>query len=316
MISIIEIENSLDFSKVKIMSSQKLSFEITPQIQRYLREILSFNDEFFADDTKEIYTLQTYINGEKPSYRSESNNDKFWGYLKKSKIIEMIGKPNVELIKYKNQNIDLLIPSLYSFCILDIKPIKELLKKVDFEQAKEKQGQSKGKDIQFIELPEGTKWQDITIRFIDNNDNVEISTKKITRMASYQEMGFEDAKRKRPNLQWKLLQLLTMEKGELSWETNLNISIKERNNIKKRVQVLSDTLKEYFQIKEYPFYPYRKEGAYKIKINLNPSSSGQSESKVLRTHDNEDGISQEIRKHLEENAPSVYEKQKKYNDDY
>ena len=213
----------------------------------------------------------------------------------------------------------------------DVRPIKKLLEyakengeaeKINVDLAdlikagrvteKSKQEQEKKRDIRSIELPDGTKWQDISIRFMDNGDHVEITTKKITRNATYQEMGFEDARKKRPNAQWGFLRLLAMQRGELSWKNDLDMSVKERNKIKKKVQVLSDTLKEYFPIREDPFYSYRKEKSYKIKINL-ISTSGRRE---LQRYEDEDDISPEVKDIFEKDAPSVYEKEGNYNDDY
>lgn len=216
--------------------------------------------------------------------------------------------------------------------ILDIKPIRELaecakqdenIKRIgidiaDLIKVSKKTEESKTTKMNkedesgHIKLPDNAKWQDITIRFIDNGDHVEISVKgKTIRTSNFVEMGFEDAKQKRPNLQWKLLQLLAMQKGELGWKTNLNISTKERTNIKKRKQKLSDTLKICFQIKESPFYSYKKEKEYKIKINLIGLSDYQESAQQY-----ENDIDPEVKKYLNEKAPNVYDESNKDDDDY
>ncbi|HLL60639.1 MAG TPA: hypothetical protein VK338_02895, partial [Candidatus Nitrosocosmicus sp.] len=74
-------------------------------------------------------------------------------------------------------------------------------------------------------------------------------------------------KRRLPNKQWELLQLLATYNGELSWHDK-----GATEKIKKKKQLLSDTLKQYFQIDDDPFYPYKKLNAYKIKITLIPES--------------------------------------------
>jgi hypothetical protein len=51
--------------------------------------------------------------------------------------------------------------------------------------------------------------------------------------------------------------------GQISWETS-----EASDNLKKRKQVLSDTLKTYFHIDDDPFYPYRDEKAYRTKFTL------------------------------------------------
>src|SRR3989338_1343861 len=177
--------------------------------------------------------------------------------------------------------------------------------------------EQKGKSIKNIELPEDTKWQNITIRFIDNDDNVEISVKGRTICtASFVEMGFENTKNNRPNYQWGMLQTLALQKGEISWGNVLNTPIKDRNKYKKRIQKLSDTLKEYFQMSEYPFYPYKKEGSYKIKFNLMRSYSDLSESETARRYEDESGVSRETKEYIDEIAPSVYEEEKEHDDNY
>ena len=108
------------------METQKLPFEITQQIRRYLKEMLDFNDEFLAEELGENYILQTYTSKEKPSYKSELNNDKFWSYLGQNGTIKIIGKPKVMIIRHDNRDKNLLVPALYKFKILNIKAIEEL----------------------------------------------------------------------------------------------------------------------------------------------------------------------------------------------
>lgn len=119
------------------MKNVKLPFEITQQIQRYLKEMLVFNDEFLAENTGEIYTLQAYISREKSSYRSEFNNEKFWKYLKENGVIKMIGKPKILIIKYTDIDKNLIIPKSHKFQILNISPIEQLWKKMGYEDTKE-----------------------------------------------------------------------------------------------------------------------------------------------------------------------------------
>ena len=120
------------------------------------------------------------------------------------------------------------------------------------------------KEIYPIKLPPNTKWEDITIEFLDGH-NANIKAKDLNANVYYKEMGFEDKKKRLPNKQWELLELLSLHKGELTWN-NPDAKVL----IKKKKQLLAQTLKAYFQINEDPFLPYRQEKAYKIRINLIP----------------------------------------------
>jgi len=111
-------------------------------------------------------------------------------------------------------------------------------------------------------------------------------------------MGFEDARKRKPNKQWELLRLLALRNGDLAWsdspqskggnirrtaqdfgyemdddatESAQNrgfgiIKVEDKN--KKRKQILSKSLKAAFQIDGDPFYPYKKEKGYKTKFRL------------------------------------------------
>lgn len=121
-------------------------------------------------------------------------------------------------------------------------------------------------------LPDGTKWEHIFIRFLNghevritlaNDSTYELNT-------NFSKMGFENNKKHEPNMQWELLQYLSIKNGELSWENNYGMSMKKIYAAKKKKQKLSEALRHYFQIDNDPFFSYRTERAYKIKINLIP----------------------------------------------
>lgn len=128
-----------------------------------------------------------------------------------------------------------------------------------------------GKTI-YPPLPNDTRWEHMTIKFL-NEDKVEITLADkpdFKHIETFDKMGFENSKKHTPNMQWKLLQLLAMKNGELSWQNNYDLSKKDVDAVKKKKQKLSDALQKYFQIEEDPFFSYRTEKAYKIKINLIP----------------------------------------------
>ena len=108
------------------------------------------------------------------------------------------------------------------------------------------------------------KWGDITMQFIDGHDiKISIGEKSIT--LSYEEMGFKDGRTRKPNMQWRLLQKLADHRGIIDWETP-----EAHHDIKKGKQLLSKTLKYYFQLNQDPFYPYKERKAYQLKFTLSP----------------------------------------------
>lgn len=136
-----------------------------------------------------------------------------------------------------------------------------------------------------LSLPLNTKWEDITIQFIDD-ENIRITAPDYFKYkANYTEMGFKDKKKLCPNIQWKFLHFLSLRKGYLSWKSlaEERNAMKQKdiekliNQAKKRKQLLSEKLKEYFQINEDPFYDYRKKNAYEVKFNLLPQEHLQED---------------------------------------
>ena len=121
-----------------------------------------------------------------------------------------------------------------------------------------------------IALPKETKWEHIVIKFKNGHD-VLITLKNsedFQYKANYKEMGFQDNKRLIPNVQWKLLELLSKHNGELSWKNQDALLV-----MKKRKQLLSEQLQDYFQLKEDPFEVYRREKAYRLKLILLPEKN-------------------------------------------
>ena len=149
-----------------------------------------------------------------------------------------------------------------------------------------------------IKLPPKTGWNDITIKFKDGH-NVDIKIKGQAITSDYKAMGFEDKRTRKPDKQWQLLIKLSESNGEIDWQSrpqnkNLNTRLTEQkfgfesneddenqnrgysykkapDSTKKAKQLLAKELKAFFKIKEDPFFPYRKEGSYKIKITLIPA---------------------------------------------
>jgi hypothetical protein len=113
-----------------------------------------------------------------------------------------------------------------------------------------------------FETPDGTKWSDILIRFLDGH-TVSIGIDSRTERKTFAEMNMKDGRNGNPTEQWKLLELLAQSGGRLSW-TNSKASSK----FKKRVELLGHHLQEYFNISESPFHDYQKGAGWQIKMRL------------------------------------------------
>jgi hypothetical protein len=113
----------------------------------------------------------------------------------------------------------------------------------------------------FTAIP-NLRWQDITIQFVNNHD-VRVSAKTTAATVNFKEMGFEDARKGLPNTQWALLKILAENKGQINWGDS-----EAADNVKKKKQILSETLKAFFRIDDDPFYPYREEKTYRAKFTL------------------------------------------------
>jgi len=131
------------------------------------------------------------------------------------------------------------------------------------------------KRITPLKLPSGTKWEHITIQFLDY-DKVKIQApNKFNKVVNFRKMGFENQKNGKPNKQWELFYNLARYRGDLSWtittyRKKVDSHPLSTPKIRKQIQRLSNSLKEYFNINDAPFYDYTKIGAYKTKFSLLP----------------------------------------------
>jgi len=139
---------------------------------------------------------------------------------------------------------------------LDVKGLEE---KVILQKPK--------KEIVLSKFPDGLKWAETTLTFL-NEQEVHINAKGKVIQTDFEQMGFKDERKKAPNVQWSFLVLLAKKDGELSWDNNKSIPIKEINKFKKRKELLSSSLSHYFQITEDPFFDYKEVKGYKIKMTL------------------------------------------------
>ncbi len=117
-----------------------------------------------------------------------------------------------------------------------------------------------------IKLPPGTKWEDITIKFVDGYVVI-ITAPGFRIKTDYKEMEFVNKKTLSPNVQWRFLRGLADDRGELSRNTAL-----QYRAVKKTKSDLSKALRSCFELNEDPFLPYKQVKAYKTRFNLIPES--------------------------------------------
>jgi len=119
-----------------------------------------------------------------------------------------------------------------------------------------------------IEVPPGSKWQDITIGFRDGHlARIKVG-KGEAKIYDYGELGFKNQITHAPNKNWEFLQDIAKTQGEVTNEISLRYK-----NIKQRKFELSKALKKAFPtIKGEPFHPYKHFHAYKLKIRFDSSS--------------------------------------------
>ena len=131
-----------------------------------------------------------------------------------------------------------------------------------------------------FKIPAGTTWQNIIIQFTDSNF-VNIQVAGHSHQTGYADMGFVDKRTNKPTIQWGLLLVLAKNGGLLSASSG-----DARDKYKKHKQLLSDKLKDYFDIEPDPFEPYK--GGYKTKITLAPPPP--QKSKVEDTYSTTDEV--------------------------
>ncbi len=122
-----------------------------------------------------------------------------------------------------------------------------------------------------FKIPAGTTWKNIIIQFT-NSDYVNIQVAGHSHPTGFADMGFVDRRTSKPTIQWGLLSLLAKGGGELP-----NSSSDVDDKYKKHKQILSDKLKDYFNLESDPFETYKS--GYKTKITLVPPPAQKDEPK-------------------------------------
>lgn len=100
---------------------------------------------------------------------------------------------------------------------------------------------------QSFPTPDGSRWEDVSLRFIDG-ETLSITVKDVSKRFLFSEMGMSDGRNKKPTKQWRLLESFAKERGYLDWDS----SDADRRNQKRRENLARD-LSQFFGIKEDPF---------------------------------------------------------------
>lgn len=106
-----------------------------------------------------------------------------------------------------------------------------------------------GPVMAFFETPPGSKWTDVTIRFIDGY-TVFVNVAGTTGRYSYTEMGMANRRESKPSKQWEFLEKIADNHGVIDF----NIGDPDKNPSWKFE--LSSNLRAFFRIDDDPFWPY------------------------------------------------------------
>lgn len=115
---------------MNLMASQKINFEYTPQIQRYLDEMISYWNENRANMPKsqiqfaEPLEIQTYLKHERGNEADEDNRWEFSNWLEKTSSVEFLYRTEDD--GHQGEKTLIAYPTTFHVRIRDIKPILEL----------------------------------------------------------------------------------------------------------------------------------------------------------------------------------------------
>lgn len=161
--------------------------------------------------------------------------------------------------------------------------------KLTSTDGKEDSGHIKNTDndtnLPLINLPQNTKWSDISIRWLNGND-VEIKLKNdpgFKKTMDYKELGFYDEKRKGPNILWRILLNAASPGRQMTWSNLGGISESDRHkkidNFQKQISLLRGQLRKIFGAlpgsKHEPLISHSNDKEYSITINLIPEKNAQ-----------------------------------------
>jgi len=148
-----------------------------------------------------------------------------------------------------------------------------------------------GKEIS-SSFPTDTKWEDMTWTLLAH-DLVRVEVKGISKRYNYSDLGFTD-KRKgdHPDNKWAIFIIFAENNGEVDWNTKLDK--KQSNNLSAVVKDIRKRLKNFFNISDDPFHPYRQTKSYKTKFTIIDARENRDEVNSKPEDFSEEAIQQYI----------------------
>jgi len=126
-------------------------------------------------------------------------------------------------------------------------------------------------DLVPVRVPAGTEWNQVFISFV-NEQSVQIKVDGKIEHRSFDELGFSDTRKAEhpPTQLWVMFLQLAKMNGVMKFQDAAG-SFSEPEKIKKWVSQLREKLCAVFpSISGDPFYPYRANQGYKIRLQLTP----------------------------------------------
>jgi len=269
-----------------LSSPRHIGFEITvsepcqKKLLRIIEKIVeTFIDGQFKND-KENYC--TFANHKKRGFKTISIQVKEYGHallLKMTDFDQDFRFSEFILAMHKLRYLN-IIEILNTKKVGSTFRVEVKEKLIDEEKRQKKDGQNTGQVIRPLNIPYGTVWEDIEIRF-KNEYDIEILVRgKFFINTNNEDLGFFDSrsKNKKPNSQWTLLRGISFGNGILDMSRCVNELDRER--IRKRKEKLSKQLKFCFGISEHdPFDIQNDKNGYisKFKIRPEPVLRGNGE---------------------------------------
>lgn len=146
-----------------------------------------------------------------------------------------------------------------------------------------------------LEIPEGTTWKEIAIRFI-SNEAVQITAgTSHLGVKNFAELGFKNEKNQMPTHQWETLRTLAIAKGELTREDGA-LNNEEISILIKRISILRNKLKALFDLSDNPFFPFKKSNSYKTKFNISLREESDDDELLIANDEIIEDFMSDIRK--------------------
>ena len=153
--------------------------------------------------------------------------------------------------------------------LLLIPAIKDALKRLHMLKANptRKRSETIGRKYKPISIFSGLPdlgWNEIELIFTCD-EGLLIRCRKREARIGFEALGFADRRSVgKPDTLWWLLRSLADYNGAIPWKNNLAAN----RMLPKRIQLLRDRLQSVTGLKTDPFYPYRKNGEYKVRFKI------------------------------------------------